>query len=68
MPAQKCSDSEPSATPNTPPRLEGKSNGTGTAGEVTRDLDMHGLNRHSQTNRTLGSLNNVDRLSELISF
>ena len=57
----KIEDNKPPATPNTPPRLEGIVNRTGVAVEGTRDLDMQGLNRHPRTNRTLDSLNNVDR-------
>ena len=48
-------------TPNTQPGQEGRAGGTGPAVEEDRELPAQCLHRHSHTNRTLDSLDNVDR-------
>ena len=50
-------------TPNTQPGEEGRGGGAGLAVEEDRKLPVRCLHSNWHTNRTLGSLNNVDCLS-----
>ena len=61
MPTQNRRDRKPPGTPNTHPGKEGKGGGMGPAVEDTRELLVKCVRSHSHTNRTLDSLNNVDR-------
>ena len=61
MPGQNRGIRKPPVDPKTPPGEEGRGAGKGLAVEEAGELPVQSLRRHSHTNRTLDSLNNVGR-------